>query len=108
MVIRSWTLIILGSQQASIDPRGLRLSRAYDRVRSLHLEREKGLWPQNRNKDLSFGIGVAEAEPTIPPLLRLPRQGYSPTSRQHLLIRTRVREFPSLFHPSSFHWAAPR
>src|SRR2546422_10135213 len=104
---QSWTPIIPGSRQASIGWRGLRLSRAYGRVLSLHLEREKGLWPQNRNKDLSFGIGVAGAEPTIPPLLRLPRQGYNPNSRQHPLIRTRGLEFPSLFHPSSFHWAAP-
>jgi hypothetical protein len=39
--------------------RGLRLSRAYGRVLSLHLERGKGLWPQNKKKDSSFGIGGA-------------------------------------------------
>ena len=102
MVIRSWTLIILGSQQASIGWRGLRLSRAYDRVRSLHLERGKGLWPQNKKKDLSFGIGGAGVGSTVHPLLWTPRREYRSTSRLHPLIRTRVQELPSPFHPSSF------
>jgi hypothetical protein len=56
---QSWTPIIPGSRQASIGWRGLRLSRAYGRVLSLHLERGKGLWPQNKKKDSSFGIGGA-------------------------------------------------
>src|SRR5438876_11072772 len=64
---QSWTPIIPGSRQASIGWRGLRLSRAYGRVLSLHLERGKGLWPQNRNKDLSFGIGGAGVDPTVSP-----------------------------------------
>ena len=34
----------------------MRPSGAYGRVPSLHLERGKGLWPQNKKKDLSFGI----------------------------------------------------
>jgi hypothetical protein len=53
---------------------GLRLSRACGRVRSLHLERGKGLWPQSREKDLSFGIDGAEVAQTVLPLLRLPRR----------------------------------
>jgi hypothetical protein len=57
-----------------IDWRGLRRLRAYGRVRSLHLERGKGLWPQNRKKDLSFGIGGAGVDPTGPPSRRLPRR----------------------------------
>ena len=72
---QSWTPIIPGSRQASIGWRGLRLSRAYGRVLSLHLERGKGLWPQNRNKDLSFGIGGVGVDPTVSPPLRLPRRG---------------------------------
>ena len=67
--------IIPGSRQASIGQRGLRLFRAYGRVPSLHLERGKGLWPQNKKKDLSFGIGGAGVDPTVLPPLRLPRRG---------------------------------
>ncbi len=115
MVTRSWVLIIPGSRQASIGWRGLRVGRRglrrfrpYGRVLSLHLERGKGLWPQNRKKDLSFGIGGAGVDPTVSPPRRLPPRGYSPTSRLHPLIRPRVREFPSPFHLSSFLLAAPR
>ncbi|MCG3773993.1 MAG: hypothetical protein JW395_0810 [Nitrospira sp.] len=86
----------------------LRRLLAYGSVRSLHLERRKGLWPQNKKKDLSFGIGGAGVDPTVPPLLRLPRRVYSPTRKRHLTILTRVQAFPSPFHPSSFHWAALR
>lgn len=88
--------------------RSLRRFRAYDSVPSLHLERGKGLWPQKRKKDLSCGIGGAGVVLTGPPSLRLLRRGQSLTRRQHLPIRTRVQEFPSPFHPSSFHWAAHR
>ena len=91
----------------SILLRGLRLSRAYGRVLSLHLERGKGLWPQNKKKDLSFGIGGAGVDQTVPMPLRLPRRRRSLTSRRHPLIRPRIREFPSPFHPSSFLSAAP-
>ncbi len=82
--------------------------RAYDRVPALHLARGKGLWPQNRKKDLSFGIGGAGVDPTVPPPLRLPCRGNSPTRRRHHPIRTKVLEFPSPFPPLSFHWAVPR
>ena len=82
MVRQSWALIILGSRQASIGwisprigRRSLRRFKAYGRVPSLHLERGKRLWPQNRKKDLSFGIGGAEVDPTVPLSLRLPRRG---------------------------------
>jgi hypothetical protein len=88
--------------------RSLRLSRAYGRVLSLHLERGKGLWPQNKKKDLSFGIGVAGVDQTVPMPLRLPRRMRRPTSRRHPLISPRIREFPSPFHPSSYLWAVPR
>src|SRR6185436_184489 len=86
----------------------LRLFRAYGRVPSLHLERGKGLWPQNRKKDLSFGIGGVGVTPTVLPPRHLPSRRYSPINRLHTLIRTRIREFLSPFHPSSFLWAAPR
>jgi len=86
----------------------LRVSRACDTVRSLHLERGKRLWPQNRKKDLSFGIGGAGVAQTVLPPLRLPHRGSSPTSRLHPLIHTRTREFPSPFPLSSSLWAAPR
>src|SRR5437868_242440 len=122
MVTDNWALIILGSRQASIDWRawhirrfgvriiqlGLRLFRAYGRVPSLHLERGKGLWPQNRKKDLSFGIAGVRVTPTVLPPRRLPSRRYSPTTRLYTLIRTRIREFLSPFHPSSSPWAAPR
>jgi hypothetical protein len=85
----------------------LRLSRACDTVLSLHLERGKRLWPQNRKKDLSFGIGGAGVAQTVLPPLRLPHRGSSPTSRLHPLIHTRTREFPSPFPLSSSLWAAP-
>ena len=55
--------------------RSLRRFKAYGRVPSLHLERGKGLWPQNRKKDLSFGIGGVGVDPTVPPSLRLLRRG---------------------------------
>jgi hypothetical protein len=87
---------------------GLRRFRAYVRVRSLHLERGTGLWPQNKKKDLSFGIGGAGVDPTVPLPLRLPRRVYSPTKKRHRPTLTKVQAFPSPFHPSSFHWAAPR
>ena len=70
--------------------------------------RGKGLWPQNKKKVLLFEIDGAGVGPTVQPPLWTPRRGHSPTSRLHPLIRTRVREFPSPFHPSSFLWAAPR
>jgi hypothetical protein len=108
MVAQNWELIIPGSRLASIGWRNLRRFRAYDRVPSLHLERGKGLWPQNRKKDLSFGTGGAGVDPTVPPPLRLPRRGYSPTRKRHPLTLIRVQEFPSPLHPLSFHWAAPR
>src|SRR6185295_544390 len=105
MVPQSWALIIPGSRQASIGwrsrrvgRRSLRRFRGYDSVPSLHLERGKGLWPQNRKKDLSFGIGGAGVDPTGPPPLRLPRRGQSLTRRRRLPTRTRVQEFPSPFH----------
>src|SRR5580765_313769 len=81
IVPQSWALIIPGSQQASIGwssrrvcRRSLRRFRAYGSVPSLHLERGKGLWPPNRKKDLSFGIGGAGVVPTGPPSLRLLRR----------------------------------
>src|SRR5262245_30214019 len=78
----------------------LRLSRAYGRVRSRHLERGKGLWRRNRRKVLSFGpAGGGLAQPVLPPL-PLPRRGRSPTSRPPPPIHTRTREFPSPFHLS--------
>ena len=85
---------------------GLRRFRAYGRVPSLHLERGKGLWPQNRKKDLSFGIGGAGVDPTVPLPLRLPHRRYSPTRSRHLPISTKVPASPSPFPPSSFRWAA--
>jgi hypothetical protein len=68
----------------------------------------EGLWPQNKKKDLSFGIDGARVGKTVHLPLRMPRLGHSPTSRLHPLIRPRAREFPSPFHPSSFLSAAPR
>src|SRR6478672_5869493 len=110
-VTGGWAHIIPGSRQASIGRRalriiqlGLRLFRAYGRVPSLHLERGKGLWPQNRKKDLSFGIGGVGVTPTVLPPRRRPSRRYSPTTRLHTLIRTRIREFLSPFHLSSFLW----
>ena len=50
-------------------PRVLHRFRAYGRVRSLHLERGEGLWPQNKKKDLSFEIDGAGVGPTVQPLL---------------------------------------
>ena len=58
--------------------RSLRPSRAYGRVLSLHLERGKGLWPQNKKKDLSFEIGGAGVDKTVPMPLRLPRRRRRP------------------------------
>ena len=92
----------------SIPMCSLRLSRACDTVRSLHLERGKRLWPQNRKKDLSFGIGGAGVAPTVLPPLRLPHRGASPPSRLHPPIHAKTREFPSPFPLSSSLWAAPR
>ena len=86
----------------------LRRYRAYGRVPSLHLERGKGLWPQNRKKGLSFGTGEAGVATTVLPPRRLLNRRYSPIRRLRPLIRTRIREFLSPFHPSSFLWAAPR
>src|SRR4029077_10966948 len=122
MVTGSWAHIILGSRQASIGWRGwrvgrfgvriiqlgLRLFRGYGRGPSLHLERGEGLWQQNRKKDFLFGIGGVGVTPTVLPPRRLPSRRYSPITRLHTLIRTRIREFLSPFHPSSFLWAAPR
>jgi len=88
--------------------RGLRRFRTYGRVPSLHLERGKGLWPQNKKKDLSSAIDGAGVGPIVHPPSLTPRLGHSLTSRLPPLICTRVREFPSPFHPSLFLWAVPR
>ena len=85
---------------------GLRRFKAYGRVPALHLERGKGLWPQNKKKDLSFGIGEAGVDQTVPPPRRLPCRGNSHARRRHHPIRTRVQEFLSPFLPLSFHWVA--
>ncbi len=59
----------------------MRLSRAYGRVPSLHLERGKGLWPQNKKKDLSFGIDGVGVGSIVHPRLRMPRRGHSPSEQ---------------------------
>jgi hypothetical protein len=81
----------------------LRRFKAYGRVPSLHLERGKGLWPQNKKKDLLFGIGGAEVELTVRLTHHLPRRGHNHTRRRRPPIRTRVLAFLSRFHRSSFH-----